>query len=159
KVQKVEPYLYLGHKLLKGSSIPVLPNLQIQKTYTLVQWQKLLGDMLPLFQSLKGPQWPGDEVTLTEFQRSCLCAIMQKLKEKYVDRIASSLINLNLAIFPTSPLPTGCLYTSVSDKRINIHEWINLSATLPHNIYPHQEALEDLIIKGRKQSLSLSGQD
>ncbi|KAG8122930.1 hypothetical protein E2320_018353 [Naja naja] len=42
--------------------------------------------MLPLFQSLKGPQRPGDAMTLTEFQQSCLRAIMQKLKGKYVDR-------------------------------------------------------------------------
>lgn len=43
KVQLQEPFLYLGHKLLRAYAAPVIPQLTISRSLTLNQLQQWLG--------------------------------------------------------------------------------------------------------------------
>lgn len=160
KTQLHEPFKYLGHTLLSSSSTPLLPQISIPNSLTLVQLQQLLGninwarpylglttaELMPLFAALKGHTHPSDIISMSTAMKQALEVVNAKLLLKSVDRVpAQSATTLSAAILPTPALPTAIIFAKKDAKEIFIIEWLHLPNTPPRNIYTMVAASADLI--------------
>ncbi|XP_013917235.1 PREDICTED: endogenous retrovirus group K member 11 Pol protein-like [Thamnophis sirtalis] len=171
KIQTTSPFAYLGHIIMENASQPVLPELTLPHTCTLVELQKYLGtlnwarpymglttvQLQPLFDLLKGGKQPGDNIQIGENQKECLELISRALNQKWVDRCEEG-VPISVAILGTPVLPTGILFQKEKDKLL-ILEWIHLPNTPKKTISTRDELLAQLIMKLRDRCIARTGRE
>ena len=105
------------------------------------------GELKPLFDILKGSSDPTSSRSLTSEGLLALQLVEKAIKEQFVTYIDYSLL-LQMLIFNTIHVPTGMLWQKSPLM------WIHSRIFPKRNILPYFEAVAQMIILGRKQTLN-----
>ncbi|XP_013920191.1 PREDICTED: endogenous retrovirus group K member 11 Pol protein-like [Thamnophis sirtalis] len=171
KIQKMPPYMYLGHKIMTAYASPVIPKLPEMDKCTLVQLQQYLGSInwarpymglttgqvQPLFALLAGGKEPATVLTIGEKERQCIQLIQTAMTKRWVDRMIPQ-VPLSAAIFNTENLPTGCLL-QIQQKKAFVVEWIHLANTPKRTVSTKPLLLSQIILKIRERTRAVIGMD
>lgn len=174
KVQKKAPWIYLGWKITESQIHP--QKLQVTtEIKTLNDIQKLMGDLqwlrsvvgitngqLEVLRPLLKGTDPTTPVTLSSEQRSML----QQLSDQVVSRFCFRRdpdYPIDFSIFQTADHLIGAL-TQCKNKKgeqeeVTVLEWVFPRLQPRKSIQPKIEILAELIKKGRKRVLQVTGQE
>lgn len=172
KVQCIEPFLYLGHKMMAAYSIPIIPQIALKTNINYVTLQQVLGiinwvrpyyrldtNMLsPLFDVLRQGRHPSDIISLTKTQLDAIEQVNQSLAKVWVDRAVDN-EPPRLACLQGVTQPCAALFQAPEAGTVRILEWLYLAHTPANTLTPLPSMLASLITKGRQRAWVLLGID